>query len=97
MVPAAQDLGDRPVSKLRRPRELGVFKQSGRETLVGGRVGVARDARNEPSGRFDDAEHGELAAGEHEIADRDLSIDQVVDDALVDAFVARQKAARKTL
>ena len=37
---------------------------------------------------LDDDEGGQLAAGEHEVADRQLAVDEVVGDPLVDALVA---------
>ena len=59
-----------------------------RERLVIGRRLVADDAGHEARHRLDHDQRGRLAAGEHEVADRELAVAEVVGDALVDALVA---------
>ena len=45
-------------------------------------------AGQQPGDRFDDDERGGLPAREHEVADRELAVAQVIGDPLVDTFVA---------
>ena len=49
---------------------------------------VAEHAVAEPRDGLDDHERGELAAGEHDVADAQLAVAAVVEHALVDALVA---------
>ena len=95
VVAAAQYLGDLPAAEVRGTGVLRVLEEPRREALVLGRLGVADHARDEPRDGFDDGERGELAAREHEVAERDLAVDEVVGDALVDALVtaAQQREA----
>ena len=57
--------------------------------------GVAHDARHQPADRLEHHHRGHLPAGEHEVADRDLAVDEVFTHALVDPFVptAQQREA----
>ena len=53
-----------------------------------GRGLVAHDPGHEPGDGLDDHERGRLPPGQHVVADRELAVDQVVGDPLVDPFVA---------
>ena len=48
------------------------------ERLVGRRLVVAHHAGHEPSDRLDHDQRRDLTAGQHEVADRELAVDQVV-------------------
>jgi hypothetical protein len=88
VVAAGQDLRDRPIAEHRWAGVLRVLEQPGGERLVVGRRGVAEHARHEPRDRVDHARRAELAAGQHEVAERDLLVDARVEHALIDALVA---------
>ena len=53
-----------------------------------GRLVVAHHAGDQAGDGLDDRDGGHLAAGQHEVAERQLAVDQVVGDPLVDALVA---------
>ena len=53
-----------------------------------GRLVVAHHAGHEPSDGLDHDQRGHLAAGQHEVADRQLVVDEVLAHPLVDALVA---------
>ena len=63
VVAAAQDLGDVPAPKARRPRVLRVLEEAAREALLLEGGSVADDARNEAGDGLEDDEGGQLAAG----------------------------------
>ena len=87
VVARAEDLGDAPAPELGRPGVVGILEQAGGEGLVAGRLVVAHDARHQPGDRLHDHEGGRLPPGEDEVADRQLAVDQVAADPLVDPLV----------
>ena len=67
---------------------VGVFQQMRGEAFVGGAVGGAHDAGQQADDGVQHDQGGELAAGQHVVADGEFFHRVGVDDALVDAFVA---------
>src|ERR1700674_3262183 len=72
----------------RGPRVVRVLEQLLGKRLVFGRLLRTEDTGDEPAHGVDQHNGRELAAGEHVITDRDLPVDQVGTDPLVDALVA---------
>src|SRR2546423_13133374 len=69
-----------------------MLEQPGGEALLSCGLVVAQDPGNEPAHRLDDDESGHLSPGQDVVTKRDLAIDQVVPDPIVDALVtAAQK------
>ena len=68
------------------------------EAVLGGRLGVVERAFLQPADRVDQHRGGQLAAGQHVVADREFLVDLALDEALVDAFVAaaEQDQARQS-
>ena len=101
VVARAQHLGHGPAPELGRPRVLRVLEPPVGERLLGRRRLVAHDARHQPRHRLDHDERRGLAAGEDEVADRQLAVAEMVGDPLVDALVAtadqREPVARREL
>src|SRR5262245_23412595 len=95
MVAGAQDLGDGPAVVLRRAGVLWVLEQAGAEALVGDRLGVAEDPREQPYDRVHHHPGRRVARRQDVVADRQLPVD-VAMDALVDPLVtaADQRHAR---
>ena len=71
-----------------RPGVLRVLEQAVPEALVDGRLVVAHHPGDQPGDRLDDGDGRRLTAGQHEVAEGQLAVGQVVGDALVDALVA---------
>src|SRR5687768_10604867 len=67
-----QHVGNLPVSKLRRPREVRIIEQPARERIARDRIFIADDPGNEPRNRIDNHKRRQLAAAQHVIADRQL-------------------------
>ena len=89
MVPGEQDFWHPPTLKLGGPGVLRLLEQTlGAETLVFGRLRVADDTRNQPHHSLDDRQRRSLSSGEHEVAERDLLVDQVGGHPLIDSFVS---------
>ena len=78
-------------------RVLRELQQSAGKAVVGRAVFVAEHAGDQPHHSIRDDRSGERAVGEDVIADADFLIDEVVDDALIDAFVmtAEENEMRK--
>ena len=57
------------------------------EALRDGAGVVAHRSRQQPGHRVDDEARGRLAAGQHDVADAELAVDEVLADAVVDALV----------
>ena len=57
------------------------------EALLVGRVLVAQHAGEQPGDRLDHHQGGQLPAGQHEVAHRELAVDQMVGHPLVDPLV----------
>ena len=87
VVAAEQDIGDAPAAEFDGAGVLGEFKEAGGVAVVGGALVVAEDAGEEAGDGVDDDGGGEGAVGEDVVADGKLAVDEVVDDALIDAFI----------
>src|SRR3970040_253974 len=88
MVPAEQDLGDLPSPVVGRSGVHRLFEQTITKRLALGRPGVAHHAWEETGNPLDAEGCRHLAAGEDEIPDGDLFVDEVVYHPLVDTFEA---------
>ena len=88
MVAAQQNRGHWPAVVFGRPGVLRVLEEAIGEGLLLGRSFIAERARDVPGDSIDEDHRRELAAGKDVIADRDFPVDTVVDEALIDAFVA---------
>ena len=87
VVAAEEDVGDAPAAELDGAGVLGELEEAGGVAVVGGALVVAEDAGEEAGDGIDDDGGGEGAVGEDVVADGKLAVDEVVDDALIDAFV----------
>lgn len=87
MVAAEQDFGDFPTLVFGGAGVVGVVEQVGREGILLGGLLVAQHAGDETHYGICDHEGGENSAGQDIIPDGNFIIDEVVGDALVDAFV----------
>ena len=98
MVAGTEHFGHFVVAEPRRAGVLRVLEQAGGERLVGARLLVAHDARNETGDRVDHHERSRLPAREDVVTHRQLPVTQVIGDPLVDAFVttAEQREAGAT-
>ena len=87
VVAAEEDVGDAPAAEFDGAGVLGEFEEAGGMAVVGGALGVAEDAGEEAGDGVDDDGGGEGAVGEDVVADGKFAVDEVVDDALIDAFI----------
>ena len=87
VVAAEEDLGDGPAAVVGGAGVLGVLEQTVRERLLPGGGVVAEGAGEVAGDGLDEDHRGELAARQDVVADRDLAVDAMFDEALVDAFV----------
>ena len=88
MIARSQHLGHLPAPELGRAGVVGVLEQARGEALLGGRALVAQDAGQQPGHRLDHHQGGQLPAGQHEVAHRQLTVDQMVAHPLVHPLVA---------
>ena len=88
MVARHQDVGRRHAAELARPRVLRIVEQFAFERLEFRRLGATEDAGDQPHRGFEHDHGGEFAAGQHEVAERDLLPGESLADAFVVAFVA---------
>src|SRR4029077_11745540 len=87
MMTRAKHLGDQMPFELRRPCVVRVFEEMLVERFVFRRFVGPQHPADQPADRIDDYHRGELAAGQHVVANRDLLIDQVRGDPLIDALI----------
>src|SRR3954468_11404374 len=88
MVAGEENAGNTLATEQWRPGVLGAFENwFGGERFAAGALFVPEDAGNQPRDGVDHGQGGELTAGEHEVADRELLVD-VVAHPLVDSLVA---------
>src|SRR5262249_50267845 len=87
VIAAAQYAGDRHIAEHWWSGVLRVFEQSVTERLDDGRVRPSEHAGNQAADRIDDDERRHLTAGEDEVTNGDLLVDEGT-DALVHAFIA---------
>ena len=89
VIARTQHLGHRP-SPGTRPAACTAGTRADRfaERFFGDRRVVADHAGQQPGDRLDHDERRRLAAGQHEVADRELAVAQMIGDPLVDALVA---------
>jgi len=88
VVAGEQDVGHGPVAELGRAGVVRILQQAGGVRVVLRAGGVAQHAGPQPGHGVHNRQRGQLAAGEHKVAERDFVGGQVLADALVKAFVA---------
>ena len=88
VIAGDEHLRDRPALPHLRPGVLRVFQQAVGEALLGAGGLRAHDAGHQPHAGIDQRHGGDLAAGQHVIADRDLFESARLDHPLVDALEA---------
>ena len=94
VVAAAQHLGHAPAAERRGPGVLRLLEQpAGAEALGHRALVVAHRARQQPGDRLDHQACGHLAAREHDVADAQLAVDEVLADPVVDPLVAAAQQA----
>src|SRR5439155_9115271 len=86
MISRQQHRRDATALMLHRPGVVRTLQETLGVRLVSERCRLD-DARDEASHRIDHDHRCQLAAGQHEVADRKLLVDVAFDDALVDALV----------
>ena len=86
MVAGEEDRGDATTLVLDRPRVLRTLEESLGVGLVLERLALD-DAGYKPGHRVDHDHRRELSAGEHEVADRELFVNVLLDHPLVDPFI----------
>src|SRR5688500_947173 len=86
MVATNEHRGDLAPLEVLRPGVLRVLEQPLLETFVGMAVLSAKHAGDETHDGLEQRHGGDLAAGKHVVADRDLLETARLDDALVDAL-----------
>ena len=91
MITRSEPLRDAPISKNSGPRVVGILEKTLGEALLPRGLVVAEDTGNQAADRLDNHERGELASGDHVVADRDLTVTELVDNTLVDTLVAATK------
>ncbi len=91
MVTRPEHLGHAPSPEDSGAGVLGVLEEPRQETLLFGRCLVAEHPREEPRHRLHDSERRELAPCKHDVAERQLVVDEVVSHPLVHPLVAAAK------
>jgi len=87
VITRQQDIGHLPAPVLRRSRVLGFLEQSRAEALALGGRWIADRAGKKAHNALDDRCGGDLTSKQDEVAERDLLVDEVLHDPLIDAFV----------
>src|SRR6202521_2534918 len=87
MVARAKHLGDGMPLELRGPGVVRVFEEMLVEGFVFGRFFGPEHPGDQPADGIDHHHRGELAAGQHVVANRDLLVDQVRGNPLIDALI----------
>ena len=87
VITREEDFGNLPAPKAPGPGVLRFFEQALSKGLGLSRGGIAHHPGKEAGDSFDDRRRGDLTAGQHEVPERDLFIDQMLRDALVNSFV----------
>ena len=87
MVAREQHLRHSQAVPFLRPRILRVFEQSVPVALVREADLITEHARHEARHRVHDAHRRQLAAGQHEVANRNFLIHALVEEPLVDALI----------
>ena len=82
-----QNIGDFPAAEFRRARVLRTFEQPAGEAIVGRGLLVTEYAGEQPNDRIDEDDRSDRAIGEDVISDRNLRVDQLLDNAVVHSFV----------
>src|SRR5262245_45882370 len=88
VVSALEHVGNAPSAPYRRTGVVGVVERAALERLALRGLLVAEHARDQAHDGLGDAQRRELAAREHEVAERDLVPRERVAQALVEALVA---------
>ncbi len=87
VIAREEDFGDLPAPKAPGPGVLGFFEQAFSKGLGLGRGGIAHHPGKEAGDSLDDCRRRDLTAGQHEVPEGDLFINQMLGDPLVNSFV----------
>src|ERR671911_2523686 len=93
VIARAQHVGHPPAPKIGRARVVRVLEQAVAERLVADRRLVAHHPRDQPAHGLDDQHRRHLAAGEHDVAGRQLPVAEVITYPLVDPLVTPAQQA----
>src|SRR5205807_2035774 len=97
VVPREQLLGHSRALVHLGPRVLRALEKALRERLLERRLFIAQRPRQLAHHRIDQRHRRELAAREHEVAERQLLVDAPRQEPLIDAFVAAAKQRQRAL
>ena len=86
MVPGRENVGNWLALEYWRPGVLRIFEQTVRKTFLGGGRFLAHHAGQQPHAGIEQRQRGNLAAREHEIAERHLLQPAGLDQPFIDAF-----------
>lgn len=87
VVTAQQDLGNVPAAKFGGAGVLWKLEEACGKGIVARALDVAEDSRHESNDGVDEDDGGDDPVGQDVIANRYLFVDQMIDDALIDAFI----------
>ena len=88
MVSRDQGVGHAPAPELRRSGVVGVLEQAGRKALILGGLVVPEHPGKQADHRLHYHQSGQFAAGQDEIADGQLLVDQMVGYPLIHTLVS---------
>ena len=94
-VAAEEHVGDGPAAVFGGAGVLGVFEQAVHERLLAGGGGVAEGAGEVAGDGFDEHHRGELAARQDVVANGDLAVGAMLDEAFVHALVSSATRRRR--
>ena len=98
MVTAAQDLWNGPTTEVRRPGELRLFEQAAPTEALRQWAGlVAHHAWNQARDRLHHQACRHFPAGQDDVADAQLTVDEVLADAVVDPLVPTAQQAESVV
>lgn len=87
VIAREEDFGDLPTLKAPGPGVLGFFEHALSKRLGPGRRGIAHHPGKKAGDSLDDCRRRDLTAGQHEVPEGDLFINQMLGDPLVNSFV----------
>src|SRR5438874_13071684 len=88
VVAGEKHVGDPMALELGRPGVVRILDQVRAERLLSRRIGAAQNPRDQAADGIDHDQGGQLAAGQHEVADRELAIGQLLRHPLIHTLVA---------
>ena len=95
MITRQQNVRNFHPPKVGWPRVLRTFEEIATETVIGGRLRIAEHPRQQSHHRIYHDHRRDRAIGQHIIANRNLVIDKVLDDAMIDSLVVTANNDRR--